>query len=365
MVAKLKQKPITIKGKQVMINYPVKNRCNHNQKESMESLHEEERQQKSRTVKSTEKYFLLGYLSDYETFNIVDKSSSENVSSIIINHTYRALTICLNTNSHSYSIEILLKDIYRINLKKREFSIQWRSAPKIFYEDGHERRSLMDILVKNSNCNAILLFIDPKDSTILHNIIKYKNNVEQKLQIRHNVAEVVEYPKEMPIQIVLLIEALISRNTNRFLLTKELFDEISVTPENIKLRALMMMQEEEEIFNPLQTFKEKVEMVNAINPKQLNKAPSTFYPSNPDLVPTFHLIFTPSKYYIEGVFYEVSNRVQRKYPQNIFNFLRVVFLDENFGPMNKMGKEIKTKFRKIIDHGIQIGQWYVGIRFVV
>jgi RNA-dependent RNA polymerase len=357
MVAKLKKKTISIKGKQIMINYPVKNRNNQDQNEASGSDDEEERREKSRTVKSTEKYFLLGYLSDYETFNVVDKSSSENIGSISIKHTYRALTICLNTNSHSYSIEILLKDIYRINLTKREFAIQWRSAPKIFYEDGKVRRSLMDILVKNSKCNAMVLFIDPKDSNILHNIIKYKNNVEQKLKIRDNISEIVEYPSDMPIQIVLLIEALVSRNMNRYLVTKEFFYEISETPENVKLRALMMMQEEEEILNPLQTFKEKVEVVKAINPKQLTKVPSTFYPSNPDLVPTFHLIITPSKYYIEGVFYEVSNRVQRKYPQNIFNFLRVVFLDENFGPMNNMGKDIKAQFRKAIEQGICIGQW--------
>ena len=191
----------------------------------------------------------------------------------------------------------------------------------------------------------------------MHNIIKHKGNIEQKLKICDNKSDIRDYPKDVPIQIVLLIEALIGKNMNRYLVTQEFFDEISQTPENIKLRALIMMQEEEEILNPAQVFRNKVDMVKAIRPGQPDKVPSMLYPSNPKLIPTFHLIITPSKYYIEGVLYEVSNRVQRKYPQNFFNFLRVVFLDEDFGPMNNMGKDIKARFNNIVQNGIFIGQW--------
>ena len=70
----------------------------------------------------------------------------------------------------------------------------------------------------------------------------------------------------------------------------------------------------------------------------------------------YRAIVTPTKIYIVGPDPEVSNRVLRHYSQHLDRFLRVTFMDENFGPIGGeyMSSSISKRIKKFIEKGTKL-----------
>nr|XP_023929325.1 probable RNA-dependent RNA polymerase 1 [Quercus suber]POE89556.1 rna-dependent rna polymerase 1 [Quercus suber] len=293
----------------------------------------------------------LGYQTSRKSFSVLWKQ--ENVF-VRFDSNMRNLYFYFSDLSVEYKLELSYENIWKIELHhprgqaKKFLLIQLLGAPRIYVQD-HTRHWVREVDFTPSCCigqsSALCLELPQEDQLpkFHGDFVSYKENegpfVLKKgiaLSCSSGLVPTVNPPEgfDLPYKILFKINSLIQHGFLPGQAIAENFYRL-VDPKRIKIEYIesaldKLSHLKECCYEPVSWLKEQYR--NYATSRRLLKTVAISL--NDGLVYVNRVQVTPSKVYFCGPEVNLSNRVLRNYPEDIDNFLRVSFVDEDLDKLH-------------------------------
>ncbi|KAK1577557.1 hypothetical protein Q3G72_022790 [Acer saccharum] len=272
--------------------------------------------------------------------------SQENVS-VKFGTDLRKFNFFLTYNSVEYKLEVSYESIWKIKLRRprgqtaKFLVIQLYEAPRIYENDGHWIREV-DFTPSSSIGQSTALCLRLPERVVVPKILKdffyYKESEEEfilekgsSLSCNSDLVPIINPSQDivLPFKILFKINLLVHRGCLPGPLIDDLFFRF-VDPSRFNIACIEHALEKlfhlrECCYNP----------INWLTEHYIKYSKSRALPELPQialedgLVYVRKILITPTKMYFCGPEASLSNRVLRSYPDDIDNFLRVSFIDED------------------------------------
>nr|XP_023929332.1 probable RNA-dependent RNA polymerase 1 [Quercus suber]POE89552.1 rna-dependent rna polymerase 1 [Quercus suber] len=293
----------------------------------------------------------LGYQTSRKSFSVLWKQ--ENVF-VRFDSDMRNLYFYFSDLSEEYKLELSYENIWKIELHhprgqaKKFLLIQLLGAPRIYVQD-HTRHWVREVDFTPSCCigqSSALCLELPQEGQLpkFHgDFVSYKENegpfVLKKgiaLSCSSGLVPTVNPPEgfDLPYKILFKINSLIQHGFLPGQAIAENFYRLvnpkRITIEYIEIALDKLSHLKECCYEPVSWLKEQYR--NYATSRRLLKTVAISL--NDGLVYVNRVQVTPSKVYFCGPEVNLSNRVLRNYPEDIDNFLRVSFVDEDLDKLH-------------------------------